>query len=196
MIRASRVAAALVLAAPLAALALAAPASALTMTPNPANFADDLFSFDGGVTLEEVVSGTPAGGVVQDGSVGAGDTTLVFTLSITDGSLDNLTIFTDPGSDIASGAGTVPGAGVDVTLGEIDPVNYEFGSGVAAGETSDRFFVSYPSLPLGTELSFELALGLGVLSTAEVVPEPASAALLGLGLAGLAAGRSRRRRAA
>jgi hypothetical protein len=171
-------------------------ADALGITPDPVVFSVDLGGglqfLEGNVDFVGMVTGTPAGGTVLAGSVGATDITFIFTTSIdmdSDQGMSSTTIFRTPASassPVFTGAGTIAGGGVDVgsafvgsssaTLLHDNPV-------LQPGESTDTWFVSFSSISVGDQLGFEfVVLPLG---TATVVPEPGAAALLLLGLAGL-----------
>jgi len=172
----------------------APPARALSITPDPAVFNLDL---GGGVLLKGnidfvgMVTGTPGGGIVLDGSVGAGDITLIFTATIdadSDFGLATTYISRFPNlSPVFSGVGTIPGAGVDVTNGFVGSssatVHYDSPNELDPGETSDAFFISFSSISIGDQLNLEyVILPLG---TVTVVPEPQLTVLLLLGVGAL-----------
>jgi hypothetical protein len=185
------------LAACLIAAGSATPAGALGITPDPVVFSVDLGGglqfLEGNIDFVNVVTGTPAGGTVLAGSVGATDVTFIFTTSIdvdSDQGMTSTTIFRTPASassPVFTGAGTIAGGGVDVgsafvgsssaTLLHDNPV-------LQPGETTDAWFVSFSSISVGDQLGFEfVVLPLG---TATVVPEPHAAVLVLLGLGALA----------
>src|SRR5574338_622595 len=153
--------------------------------------------------LVAVVSGVPTGGSVLLGSVDPTDTTLVFRADVTAGTSAALWFGIEPIASPGSwtsmaGAGWIPGSGVDITsAGSNVPgsVGFLTGSGVNAGQSYDLIFISYDAAP-AQDGSLEVATGItlapNALGTATIVPEPASAALLALGIGGLAALRRRR----
>ena len=178
----------------LAVAASALPAGALSITPDPVVFNLDL---GGGMLLKGnfdfvgTVTGTPGGGIVLDGSVGAGDITLIFTATIdadSDFGLATTYISRFPNlSPVFSGVGTIPGAGVDVTNGFVGSssatVHYDSPNELDPGETSDAFFLSFSSISIGDQLNLEyVILPLG---TVTVVPEPQLTVLLLLGMGAL-----------
>jgi hypothetical protein len=185
-----------VLAACLAVAASALPAGALSITPDPVVFNLDL---GGGVLLKGnfnfvgLVTGTPGGGIVLDGSVAATDITLIFTAMVdsdSDIGLATTYIFSSPplaSSPVFSAVGTIPGAGVDVTDGFVGSssatVHYDSPNELDPGETSDAFFLSFSSISIGDQLGMEyVVLPLGTMT---VVPEPEMAALLLVGFGAL-----------
>jgi len=188
----------LVLLAALAAIALgAAPAQALSISPTSV----DLVEFESGtlvvatITLVGTTTGLPAGGVTLRGAVAPADETLLFVVEYDfPDSLGPLAaVGVTRATGTWSGLGWVPGPDVDWSL-----ASSLFGgsAGIAApldhGQTSDVFFVSAASIPVGTELDFSFQGWHGVplaYGSATVVPEPTTLALLTGGLALLARAR-------
>jgi hypothetical protein len=140
-----------------------------------------------------MVTGTPAGGIVLDGSVGAGDVTLILTLAIdsdSDFGLPIVSMFRPPSasSPVFSAVGTIPGPGDDVGA-TFSPATgnaqfiFDDPNQVDPGETSDPFFVSFSTISVGDQLNLEyVILPLGTMT---VVPEPGTLGLVVLGLAAL-----------
>lgn len=144
--------------------------------------------------------GLPSGGVVLDGSVGASDDVLIFTVSLTSGEVRDFTFEFLTLSSTAAGVIQVG----DVDMERVNPLapGYEFEfrpDALLGGQTSNPFFVSFSSLTDGASLDFVLNFKNGGPAegsmTVTLAPEPSTALLLGLGLAcvsGLA--RARRRK--
>jgi hypothetical protein len=175
------------------------PAQALSITPDPNAFSLDLDPgpgenlLAGSFDFVGMVTGTPGGGIVLDGSVGAGDVTLIFTATIdaaSDIGLATTNIFRSPtsaSSPVFTAVGTIPGAGVDVNIGTVVSttaiIHYDSPNELDPGETSDAFFLSFSSISVGDQLGLEyVVLPLGTLT---VVPEPGTLGILALGLAAL-----------
>ena len=184
--------------ASLAAIALLSPApsAALSVTPDPMEF--DLSGVGpvnilrGEVDFLGMATGLPAGGSVLDGSVGASDVSLLFDVSVSSDSdfflVDIVLIAFDP---TVTAVGSLPGAGIGFS-GTVSPTvaDFVFLEQLDPGEATNPFFVSFSGLAPGDLLQFETVFGL--LDSVTVVPEPATASLLGLGVAVLAARRRRR----
>jgi hypothetical protein len=192
-------------------LGLLGPASAargLAITPNPFEVVPNEFDAShASIELVAVVSGVPTGGTVLNGSVDPTDITLVLRADILDDTTSNLLVFGiraigSPTWIPFSGAGWVPGSGVDITsaLGGALVGTVAFspqGGLVSGGQSYDLVFLSYDG-PLAADGTLEIVAGVQLVpqavGTATLVPEPASAVLLGFGTA-LLGGLGRRRRA-
>jgi hypothetical protein len=186
-------------------LALAAPAGALSL-------ADDAIVIEigdtvlGTIALQGVSTGIPIGAAALEGVPGAADTSFAFriTLAPTARELGGLRVAaTSPAGPTPrnpTGGGVLPGSGVAIggvgriSAGPAGMLVFVFApgpgpfEGLGPGQTSAPFFVSFADLEAGDLLQFGIPslLRVDFLST-EVVPEPASAALLFGGLAGLVA---------
>jgi hypothetical protein len=171
----------------LLAAGLATSASALSVDPNPVSFSGGT---EGSVSFD--ISGT----------------TLTMEISITKGKLARSRV------SVADGAtgdnrgvvatGSLEGAGVNIRRIRVfgdGTVEFSFKSiffhpHIHAGQTSDPHFIVFDSLAAGDVITFvgfrHNIFGSFASVQATIVPEPASAALVGLGLLGLAiAGRRR-----
>lgn len=192
------------------ALLLAGPASAITLATNPVLLAGAGSSgtVDATVELVSTQIGAPAGAVVTYGSIAPTATTLLFRASVALGS-DPVAIFglgfDDDGDGTAGlfsflAAGYVPGPGTNVLVGNVSGGNTEIGIArttaptdyFTPGSVTDLFFVSYAASPVPGDFVIAGAsdeffvFPLPVITAVEVVPEPGTAVLLGLGVAGLA----------
>ncbi len=178
---------------------LPGPAFALGIVPNPVTFSGD--GILGEIELLEIVAGTPASGIVLEGSVGAGDQTLVLRGRLDPASGIPLAFavgVATPGAggpDVAlNGIGWVPGPDADIlAAGTLDGTEAAFGGGFLPGGVSDRFFVAYPagSITPGLRLFAGATANLGApivaQSEALFVPEPSALLLLAAGLLGTGA---------
>ena len=189
-------------------------ADALTMSPNPLLFNDGTTFVT--ITLVGTVNGTPGGGAVLFGSVSPTDVTLIFTLSVSGGATAAVE-YLEIGARYlpivplipTTGAGWIAGPNVNIAAvtGTANTPKFDFGAvgtpfvgeGVATGQTSDQFFVSYAAgalLPNSTQaIRFKVDPGVGVVFAADaiIVPEPGSLLLFGMGLGFLATRRARRK---
>lgn len=146
--------------------------------------------------------GIPAGGVISQepvGGIGPDPVTLVLRVNVDPASdpVPAIWSFLAGICDLCDGQvahGTVPGPDADVTsiFFTLDSVRF---FGPSAGEfepgtTSDPFFLSFVAGVAGVGDSMDLTTTtelttFDAIGTFTIVPEPASAGLLGLGLAGL-----------
>lgn len=196
----------------------AGAASALTIDPNPILFDDSSSGVSGSITLVDSGDGVPSGGDVLVGSVDGSDVTMAFEIQLDQGSSAvngvsvsafNPDTFSGP---TLAGGGDVPNGGEDITGASTSGSNgvlYEFldDEGTSSNEelegqeTSDRFFISYESLTTDGSLDANFMISPADGSrdfdaNAAIVPEPATLALIGFGVGGLAllSGRRRGRR--
>jgi hypothetical protein len=139
-----------------------------------------------------IASGLPAGGIVLDGSVGAGDPTLLFTveyLAASNAAVPQVAVNRLGGGSIPA-VGWVPGAATNWTAGVLPLSNLAFAqaAALAPGDATDVFFVAVPGLGVGESFEFVFsASGVGSgTGNAQWVPEPTTLALVGGGLALLA----------
>jgi hypothetical protein len=180
----------------------------LSIVPDPLGLSG---AATGSLDLLAVVTGVPAGGTVQFGSVSGSDTTLVFGLSISSHEAGGDPFYALVSSGTIVGAGVIAGADLAVApdLSIFDPPLSEaavvgdpagdFDVGVVPGQVYDPFFVSFSSLSPGDTLSvlpctafpFASCVAELELGEASVVPGPPTSALLLLGAA-FALGRGRR----
>lgn len=182
----------------LAALGFAAPASALSVLPDPLEF--DLVlggteNLTGRIDFLGMTTGLPTGGMVLDGAVGAGDTTLIFSLEIDEsgaGPVFSTNFRFLSGNPTVTGVGTIPGMGIDVVSGSLGGLVEYDPPGVGDGEASDAWFISATGLGAGEQIPFEfVVIPLGSVTT---VPEPGTGLLLMLVGLGLLATRGAARR--
>jgi hypothetical protein len=115
-----------------------------------------LYAVTGRLAIVDVVEGMPDGGVVHAGSPGEGDRTVVFRVWVDQTSPDAL-----PGVFVLgpamSAVGVILGPGADLA-GHLGIGGAGFAGPVGIGETSDRFFVSFPSLEPGNEVGVGIGL--------------------------------------
>lgn len=181
----------------------AAPASALSISPNPVVF--DNGSVSGTITWIETATGIPSGGTQLAGTTGVSDLSLVFEVTLDAGSDSIDSVGVGIFLVNSTGAGTIAGTG-DVAIGSVSGTAgtriFNFTGDLDAGETSDRFFISYASLSEGQSVTFMISPADGsadftVTSTLVAVPEASALMLLGIaGLATAPAWLRRRRRGA
>jgi hypothetical protein len=183
------------------AFALLTPtaAHALSLFPDPLGV--NALGVDGEVTLLSVETGAPTGGIVSLGIASPTDTTLVLGGSLDPGSAPGNGLFLsvrDAGGTVIpfTAAGWIPGAGTDITIVGASGGVVSFVPTVLSGGTViDAVFLSFASpVPEDGSLFLHASFvssassdGVGVL-----VPEPATASLLALGLVGIAAMRRQR----
>jgi len=186
----------------LSALVLAAigarDAAALSIAPNPVAMPNlETAEIVANIRLVGTITGAPAGGVTLRGAVAPTDQTLLFTVehlfANSDGPLAAIGV--SRASGVWSALGWVPGSGVDWSLySSLYGGDAAIAGPLDYGQTSDVFFVSAASLPVGTTLDFSFQGYHGVplaFASATVVPESGTLALVTGGLALLA--RARRR---
>ena len=166
----------------LLSVGFAMSASALSVDPNPVNFGN-------GRTLGSV-----------DMSVSG--STLEMTVSVTKGKLSRSRVSVAGRTPV--NAGTLGGSGVNIRRVRIrhdGSVDFYFKSSffhrhIHAGQQSDPHFITYDTLAAGDVITFtgfrHNIFGSFASVQATIVPEPSTALLVGLGIAGLAiAGRRR-----
>lgn len=158
-------------------------------------------------TLNPVLPTTMAGTI--DLSLGSTDFSandgFIFSISVTAGSVDELgaTVLSTNFMTNPLGVGTYTGAGNPAASVVFDNTAFTntstwnfTGNQVDAGETSVNLFVTIGpagDLEIGDMVSFRVSAGLDTTVFGLVIPEPATAALMGCGLAALTfAGRRRR----
>jgi hypothetical protein len=170
--------------------------AALTINPNPTTFSNG--TDVGSITLVGTATGVPSGGTVLAGTVGAGDVSLIFQVTMTGGALESLGVGASgiggPPFLSSTGAGWIPGSDVDITsvTGTAGTRIFDFDADgeLDAGQTSDLFFVSYASLPDdGTrQVNFMVNGSTGSdipVSAILEAPEPGVLGLLALGVGAL-----------
>jgi hypothetical protein len=204
------------------AMALAGSAAAYqTLFLGQSVVFDNGVDTSGIVTFVGIATGTPAGAYGTVGTIGGGDTALLFTVTVDSGSLslDQVGIgalFCDPAftydglpstectggfsTRTTTGAGAVTGAGENVTsvTGLASTRLFNF-STLDANETSDQFFTTYAPGDIvfdgriALNFMFSRTIAGDYNDTYYLVPEPTTGLMLGLGLIGIAyAGRRRR----
>jgi hypothetical protein len=173
-------------------IALASPGRAFSILPDPITV-ELTGQFQAQLTLIGTIQGaSPAGGLVLQGSIGAGDTVLVFHGSAT-GNTDLIEAIGIASNELPmpSAVGWIPGSGSTVNFATIG-FNSAFGpfaainfvAAVPASPPRVNFFVSYPSIG-ATPLGFTVGV-IGnffiVTSEAQLVPEPRVSLLAGAAL--------------
>jgi hypothetical protein len=187
-----------------AGLALSASAQALTLEPDAIAFdiADD-GTRAGVVEFLGTSIGVPPGGLVLDGAIDPLQDVYVFqlTAALTSNAFDSVLIAAVSSSGTEQhtpdGGGTVPGSWVPVdSIAPAGANTLEYFFGVGLGARSDQFFIAFANLQETDLVRFGFRRTGGAVDFLNesfvAVPEPASGALLLLGLAGTAA---RKRRA-
>jgi hypothetical protein len=169
-----------VLALLVGAVAHAREASSLTITPNPV---DLVF---GQLQLIGVVTGLPSGAVVQFGTIGANDPTLLLQVSVDADASDLTLVPVVFGGTSFGGGGTLPGANFDVTLANPFPGTARIQQVIPTGAVTDIFFLSLSALAAGDGVSLRVDFSDSLVLTGfTIVPEPSVAILLGVGLGAL-----------
>jgi hypothetical protein len=182
--------------------ASSASALSFTLSPDPISFT--VGSASGSIALVggSQGQGLPSGAIQLSGTTGASDDVLIFAVTVTAGTLDEVGVGVFPPATLSSGSGWIAGSGVDVLIGPTNTSatrSFNFaGGGLSVGQTSDAFFVSYASLGSGSSVNFSVKSGASALTVSATsglasVPEPGLAALLLGGLAVLAGGARRLR---
>ncbi len=185
-----------------AVLLWAGSASALTLSPNPVAFSNG--TDIGTITLVGTATGVPVGGTVVVGTVGVGDITLIFQVTVTGGALESVGVgatgLSGPPFLSSTGAGRIAGANVDVTTvtGTAGTRIFDFDSDgdLDGGQTSDLFFVSWSSLSDAGDRKVNFMVNGSVgsdftVSGVVVAPEPALAVLVAVGALALFGARHR-----
>jgi hypothetical protein len=183
-------------------LSQVAPAAALSAVPEVLRFVGH---GGGEITIVGIVEGLPPGGILLSGDFDSPDWSVLFFVTrdaSASGDPDSLTQFTvTSGPDLfasprnaPTAAGWIPGLGVDLASANLtSPPGWrlQLSEPLRPGEQSDLAFASFARLPVGDLLVFSVPECEGhicqaLVVTATLVPEPATAASIALGLAVLA----------
>lgn len=173
------------------------PAWAISISPNPL----PLYGPDeAALNLVGAGVGLPAGGVVLDGTVAAGDIVLAFEFEaypsavfLPAGTFEWNYAVGSPATPTMTAVGTVLGPGLDIASATAGaPGGLSLAGVLDPGTTSDVFFIAFATSPVGAEIDFSGLGGLLPLGSFTVVPEPTTSLLLLVaGAACLGAGRGR-----
>lgn len=182
----------------------AGAASSLSYTMADVNFV--VGSASGTIQLVGGSENVGPTGTTLSGTPGVTDDLVIFRVVMSAGSVVEVGVGAGvfPAFITSSGSGTVAGPDVNVLNGAFTTTGatlrtFSFDSDgnltadalSGAGATSDSFWVTFANLADGTQLNFMVRSGATQLTFSGIVsvPEPASLALLALGLAVLAGGR-------
>ena len=145
------------------------------------------------LTLTGDTIGLPAGGSVLDGSVGAGDVVLIFSLGLSGlADLDWTYAVTSPVTPTITAVGTIPGPDVDIAAGVAGNGGGLIVDSFVFGDSFDPFFLSFDASPVGAELVFGTLSGFIKFPAVTFVPEPSTTVLFAVAASCMAASRRRR----